>query len=56
MEKAKEGIDEIAREIEKLIESNKKFLSKMMDEDFEDEDEVDKEEPEKERTEDFEEL
>lgn len=51
-----DDLDELAGEIRRLIESNKVFLERVNDEDYEDEDEADSDaEPESE-PEDFEEL
>ena len=55
MEKEKNQLDEIAKEIEKLIEGNKKFIATMLDEDIT----VDDEEPagpDEQEPEEFEEL
>jgi len=52
-----DDLDELANEIRRLIESNKDFLERVNDEDYEDEEEADSDpEPESDDTEDFEEL
>ncbi|GFO66245.1 hypothetical protein M1B72_03650 [Geomonas paludis] len=51
-----EDLDELAGEIRRLIESNKEFLKRVVEEDYDDEDEVDGEEETPEDPEDFEEL
>jgi len=54
---AGDEIEELTKEIRKLIESNKQFLARVNDEDFDDEDEADAEEGEADSDdEDFEEL
>lgn len=55
MEKGKEGLDDLAKEIEKLIQGNKKFLDKMMDEEFDAEEDLPAT-AEQGESEDFEEL
>ncbi|WP_224983446.1 hypothetical protein [Geomonas agri] len=51
-----EDLDELAGEIRRLIESNKEFLKRVVEEDYDDEDEADGEEETPEDPEDFEEL
>jgi hypothetical protein len=49
--KDQKELEELARSISSLIQDNRKFLKKVMDEDFEPEEEI-----EEDTTEDFEEL
>ena len=51
-----EDLDELAGEIRRLIESNKEFLKRVVEEDYDDGDEADGEEETPEDPEDFEEL
>ncbi|QXE90643.1 hypothetical protein [Geomonas subterranea] len=52
-----EDLDELAGEIRRLIESNKEFLKRVVEEDYDDdEEEADDEEENPEDPEDFEEL
>lgn len=54
-----EDLDELAGEIRRLIESNKEFLKRVVDEDYDDEEEGDEDEaetPDEEDVEEFEEL
>ncbi|MBJ6752144.1 hypothetical protein [Geomonas anaerohicana] len=51
-----EDLDELAGEIRRLIESNKEFLKRVVEEDYDDEDEADGEEETPEDPEEFEEL
>ncbi|MBU5615277.1 hypothetical protein [Geomonas azotofigens] len=51
-----EDLDELAGEIRRLIESNKEFLKRVVEEDYDDEEEGDGEEENPEESEDFEEL
>ncbi|MBJ6802402.1 hypothetical protein [Geomonas propionica] len=51
-----EDLDELAGEIRKLIESNKEFLKRVVDEDYDDDEEADGEEETPEDPEDYEEL
>ena len=44
MDKEKNELDELTREISKIITDNKKFLDRVMDDDFEPEEEVEEEE------------
>jgi len=44
MEKEKNELDELTREINKIISDNKKFLDRVMDDDFEPEEEIEDEE------------
>jgi hypothetical protein len=44
-------LEELARDVRKIVQDNKKFLEKVLDEDFEPEEEIDEE-----SSEDFEEL
>ena len=46
MDKEKNELDELTREISKIITDNKKFLDRVMDDDFEPEEEVEEEESE----------
>jgi hypothetical protein len=43
MDKEKNELDELTREIDKIITDNKKFLARVMDEDFEPEEEGEEE-------------
>ena len=43
MDVEKDGLDELSREIRKIILDNKKFLARVMDEDFEPEEEMEEE-------------
>lgn len=51
-----EDLDELAGEIRRLIESNKEFLKRVSDEDYEDEEDGEAEEEEAEDPDEFEEL
>ncbi|QWV92722.1 hypothetical protein KP004_16290 [Geomonas oryzisoli] len=51
-----EDLDELAGEIRRLIESNKEFLKRVVDEDYDDEDEAEDDEETPEDPEEFEEL
>jgi len=53
---AHEDLDELAGEIRRLIESNKEFLKRVVDEEYDDEDELDEDGEAPEDAEDFEEL
>jgi len=44
MDKEKNELDELTREISKIITDNKKFLDRVMDDDFEPEEEAEEEE------------
>ena len=44
MDKEKNELDELTRVISKIITDNKKFLDRVMDDDFEPEEEVEEEE------------
>jgi len=48
MDEAKSGVDELSKEIRKIISENKKFLDRIMDEEFEPEEEVGKDQDEEE--------
>jgi hypothetical protein len=48
MDEAINGVDELSKEIRKVISDNKKFLDRIMDEEFEPEDEVGKDPDEEE--------
>jgi len=43
MDKEKNELDELAREIDRIIADNKKFLTRVMDDDFEPEEELEEE-------------
>ena len=43
MDKEKNELDELTREIGKIIKDNKKFLDRVMDDDFEPEEEIEEE-------------
>lgn len=43
MDKEKNELDELTQEIGKIIKDNKKFLDRVMDEDFEPEEEIEEE-------------
>jgi hypothetical protein len=43
MDKEKNELDELAREINRIIIDNKKFLARVMDDDYEPEEEVEEE-------------
>lgn len=51
-----EDLDELAGEIRRLIESNKEFLKRVVDEDYDDEEELDEDSETPEDPEEFEEL
>lgn len=46
MEKEKSELDELTREISRIISDNKKFLDRVMDDDFEPEEEIEEEDEE----------
>ena len=46
MDKENNELDELTREISKIITDNKKFLARVMDDDFEPEEEAEEEEEE----------